>query len=148
MRSGRRPSTVVVQSERKTEFWTSFIARMESVGGFRMDEAAKNDVISRILTLGLIGDKRAREAAGVMVAPDPTPILKTLEDAMLARLTELNNGNPVRLDPKTPQLERIVRMEKAIQVLEARKQKEEEEEAAKVPHFSSLRFLCFPVSFS
>lgn len=51
---------------------------------------------------------------------------------MFARLTELNNGQPVRLDPNTPQLERICRMEKAIQVLEARKQKEEEEEAEKV----------------
>src|SRR3546814_11179562 len=59
-------------------------------------------------------------------------MLKSLEEQMLARLTELNNGQPVRVDLKTPPLERICRVEKAIQVLEARKATEEEEEAARL----------------
>jgi len=128
----RRPSAVVVQTERKTEYWMELLAALEKAGNFKMDANVQNDIIARILSLQLVLDKRAREAQGITAVPDPRPILAGLEKAMYARLTELNNGNPVRLDPNTPQLERICRMEKAIQVLEARKAKEEEEEAEKV----------------
>jgi len=128
----RRPSAVVVQTERKTEYWMELLAAMEKAGNFKMDANVQNDIIARTMSLQLVLDKRSREAQGITAVPDARPILAGLEKAMYARLTELNNGNPVRLDPNTPQLERICRMEKAIQVLEARKAKEEEEEAEKV----------------
>eukprot|EP01128_Nolandella_sp_AFSM9_P010374 TRINITY_DN7155_c0_g1_i1.p1 TRINITY_DN7155_c0_g1~~TRINITY_DN7155_c0_g1_i1.p1 ORF type:complete len:856 (+),score=293.05 TRINITY_DN7155_c0_g1_i1:43-2568(+) len=129
----RRPSQVVIEQEKKTEYWRSLITGLEKIGNFKLDAKTSADVIARSLLLGLVKDKRARIKTGEdQSTPDPRRVLAGLEKHMIARLTELNNGTPVKLDPRTPPLAKIVRMEKAIQVLEARKKKEEEIEAAKV----------------
>lgn len=143
----RRPSKVVIEQEKKTEYWRGLISGLEQVGNFKLDanvpssptlsfhliDQTSSDVIARALMLGLVQDKRVRAQTGEDTRqPEPQRILAGLEKHMIARLTELNNGTPVKLDPRTPPLEKIVRMEKAIQVLEMRKKKEEEAEAAKV----------------
>lgn len=125
----RRPSRVVIDQERKTEYWRELFEGMESLGKFKLDAQSQTDLTARILMLGLVTDKRTRDPNE---KPNPRNVIIGLDKAMMARLTELNNGKPVKMDPKVAPLEKIARMEKAIQVLEARKEKEEEEEAAKV----------------
>jgi len=119
--SERRPSQQVIDKEKKTEYWQD-VARTSGYSGGKEFES----VISRAMSLGIVGDKKQRES---MSAPKTNELLQSVAMAMEQRVTEL--GGP-KLDENVPLMEKIVHLERHLTNLEAKKRKEEEEEKARV----------------
>jgi len=85
-------------------------------------------MIARCLSLELIGNWKVREEQGL--AMKPKDLFQQLSQSMEAKLFELNGGNPMNV----PGLgfAKIKNMERILQQIESRAEREQEEEAEKV----------------
>jgi len=57
----RRPSIVVIEKEKKTDYWKD-VERTVAEQGAKISGDDLNQVISRAMSLGIVGDKKQRES--------------------------------------------------------------------------------------
>uniref|UniRef100_A0A6B2KYL2 Uncharacterized protein n=1 Tax=Arcella intermedia TaxID=1963864 RepID=A0A6B2KYL2_9EUKA len=129
--TSRRPSIVVIEKEKKTEYWKD-VEKKASEQGAKLSGDDFNSVISRAMSLGIVGDKKQRES---LSGPHSNELLEQLQRTMERRLLELSGGKVVNLEqfgPTSSAIEKIICLEKALSSIESRKNKEEEEEKKRV----------------
>lgn len=128
----RRPSQVVIDKEKKTDYWKD-VERTVTEQGSKLSGEDLNQVISRAMALGIVGDKKQRES---LSAPQSAELLATLKSSMEQRLVELNGGKQINFEAlssnSTSMMDKILGLEKALSGMEARKSQEEEEEKKRV----------------
>jgi len=92
-----------------------------------------NQVISRAMALGIVGDKKQRESLN---APLSHELLSTLKTQMENRIVELNGGKQINFDSlassNASMMDKILSLERALSTLETRKSQEDEEEKKRV----------------
>jgi len=120
----RRPSQQVIDKEKKTDYWQD-VARAAANTGVPVANDL-DSVISRAMSLGVVGDKKTRES---MSGPKSNELLQKVALAMEQRVTELGGQ---KMDNSGPLMDRIMTLEKTLSNLEAKKSKEEEEEKLRV----------------
>jgi len=122
----RRPSQQVIDKEKKTDYWKDVAAVARTSAVKQGGDVSLDNVISRAMSLGVVGDKKQRES---MSAPKTNELLQKVAQAMEKRVTELGGQ---KLDDNTPLMDKIFHLESTLATLEAKKTKEEEEEKARV----------------
>jgi len=100
-------------------FWRAVMSLLEEAGDYSIGDASSKKLLQvRLENSGLLASRQ-------VLTTDFKSILDALEKSMLTSVTQLNNNQPPRLDQSVPQLQRICRLEKAIQVLSIRKVEEQ-----------------------
>lgn len=126
----RRPSQQVVEKEKKTEYWKDVAQEVQKEGKVSGDDL--NHVISRAMTLGIVGDRKQRES---LSGPKANELLTQLKDGMEIRLKELGGGQvntEALLKTNASLMEKIMGLEKVLQTLEKRKSEQEDQERVKI----------------
>jgi hypothetical protein len=129
----RRPSQVVIEKEKKTDYWKD-VEKTAGESGGKVNGDDLNNVISRAMSLGIVGDRKQRES---LSGPQSLELLNTLKSSMEQKIVELNGGRKINFDALSGPnnnniMEKIVTLEKALTTLESRKTQEEEEEKKRV----------------
>jgi len=128
----RRPSQVVIDKEKKTDYWKD-LQRTLTEQGAKISGEDLNLVISRAMAFGIVGDKKQRESLN---APQYNELLETLKTQLEQKFVELNGGKQGNLDSLVPSnasmIDKILSLERALRTLETRKSQEEEEEKKNV----------------
>eukprot|EP01124_Arcella_intermedia_P025412 TRINITY_DN4546_c0_g1_i1.p1 TRINITY_DN4546_c0_g1~~TRINITY_DN4546_c0_g1_i1.p1 ORF type:complete len:1457 (+),score=497.48 TRINITY_DN4546_c0_g1_i1:44-4372(+) len=140
-----KPGPRIIQKEKKTDYWQSVVS---SIGKEYFDQESLETIISRSMSLGVVGDILARERGK---SPQPIEVLPILCDTMRAKITELGHKPPefgidvtltqqaVLLDKKLNEAEEMERknmeeerkrFDKKIAELEALLRRKEEEAVA------------------
>jgi len=100
----------------------------EEAGG-KLSGEDLNQVISRAMALGIVGDKKQRES---LSAPQSHELLVTLKSSMEQKIVELTGGKQINFDSLDTNsnnlMDKILNLERALSTLETRKSQEEEEE--------------------
>jgi hypothetical protein len=127
----RRPSQVVIEKEKKTDYWKD-VERTAVENGAKISGEDLNHVISRAMALGIVGDKKQRES---LSAPQSIELLNTLKNTMEQKIVELG-GKQLNTDSGNANnnslMDKILGLEKTLSTLETRKTQEEEEEKKRV----------------
>eukprot|EP01127_Copromyxa_protea_P022563 TRINITY_DN815_c0_g3_i1.p1 TRINITY_DN815_c0_g3~~TRINITY_DN815_c0_g3_i1.p1 ORF type:complete len:628 (-),score=182.72 TRINITY_DN815_c0_g3_i1:1200-3083(-) len=121
----RRVSKVIVDKERKTDYWQEIMQAASATTNLSQEDT--NNIISRAMSLDIVGNWKQRESSA---APSAQELFQVLEVAMQERITELSNGRPVAI-PGTG-IDKIRAMEPILAALEAAKEKEDAEQEEKV----------------
>jgi hypothetical protein len=111
------------------------VERTAAESGSKVSGDDLNQVISRAMALGIVGDKKQRES--ISISPNSNELLNTLKSSMEQKIVELNGGRQVNFDSLNSNnsvslLDKIMNLEKALSTLESRKSIEEEEEKKRV----------------
>jgi len=123
----RRVSKVIVEKEKKTDYWQEIIeeARLDAP---ELSQEDVNNMIARCLSLELVANWKTRENEGN--GPRAKELFQQLEYTMEAKLTEKNNGMPFPVAGTG--FTKIKNMERQLQIFEAKAEKDQEDEAEKV----------------
>jgi len=128
----RRPSMVVIEKEKKTDYWKD-VEKTATEQGAKISGEDLNQVISRAMSLGIVGDKKQRES---LSAPQSHELLATLKQQMEQKIVELNGGRQINFDSlasnNASMMDKILSLERALSHMETRKSQEEEEEKKRV----------------
>jgi hypothetical protein len=128
----RRPSIVVIEKEKKTDYWKD-VERTVAEQGAKISGDDLNQVISRAMSLGIVGDKKQRES---LSGPQSNELLMNLKQSLEQKIVELSGGKQINFDAlasnNSTMMDKILGLEKALSTLESRKSQEEEEEKKRV----------------
>eukprot|EP01124_Arcella_intermedia_P030078 TRINITY_DN6500_c0_g1_i2.p1 TRINITY_DN6500_c0_g1~~TRINITY_DN6500_c0_g1_i2.p1 ORF type:complete len:947 (-),score=247.18 TRINITY_DN6500_c0_g1_i2:91-2931(-) len=124
----RRPSIQVIEKEKKTDYWKDVAQAAQSTG--QVSQIAPDDlntVISRAMSLGIVGDRKQRQSVS---APKAQDVLLQVYQSMEKRVLELNGKIPEMGNMSI--MDKISTLEKILSVLEIQRAKQEEEEKLRV----------------
>jgi len=123
----RRISKVFIEKEKKSDYWQEIITEVNTQGVFSSDDI--NNFINRAIALEVVNNFKDRELMGSS-GPSAKELVEKVSSAMYTQIVELNNGRGVNVSGTG--LEKIKLMERFLQAMEAKKEKEAELEAQKV----------------